>query len=90
LGTYSYVSNSPTAQIVAVQAGFGIGILSHRWAAMAGKWIRVLPDYNAAAIDLWLFTHEELRHSARIRSTYDYIAERARADADLFERGARE
>jgi DNA-binding transcriptional LysR family regulator len=90
LGTYSYVSNSPTAQIVAVQAGFGIGILSHRWAAMAGKLIRVLPDYNAAAIDLWLVTHEELRHSARIRTTYDYIAERARADADLFERGARE
>ncbi len=89
LGTYSYVSNSPTAQIVAVQAGFGIGILSHRWAAMAGKLIRVLPDYNAAAIDLWLVTHEELRHSARIRATYDYIAERARADADLFERGAR-
>jgi|TARA_B110000503_G_scaffold20552_1_gene30928 DNA-binding transcriptional LysR family regulator len=56
---------------------------------MAGKLIRVLPDYNAAAIDLWLVSHKELGHSARIRTTYDYIDQRARADADLFERGAR-
>lgn len=87
-GHYTYVSNSPTAQVVAVQAGFGIGILSHRWASMAGKLVRVLPDYNAAAIDLWLVTHEELRHSARIRTTFDFIAERALADAELFEQGA--
>lgn len=88
-GNYTYVSNSPTAQLVAVQAGFGIAVLSHRWASMAGKLIRVLPDYTAAAIDLWLVTHEELRHSARIRTTFDFIAERALADAELFERGAR-
>jgi DNA-binding transcriptional LysR family regulator len=88
-GKYTYVSNSPTAQMVAVQAGFGIGMLSHRWAAMAGKLVRVLPDFNAAEIDLWLVTHEELRHSARIRATFDFIAERALADAELFERGTR-
>jgi DNA-binding transcriptional LysR family regulator len=56
---------------------------------MAGRLIRVLPEYSAASIDLWLVTHEELRHSARIRTTFDFIAERAQADADLFERGAR-
>lgn len=88
-GNYTYVSNSPTAQVVAVQAGFGIGVLSHRWAAMAGKLVRVLPQYNAAEIDLWLVTHEELRHSARIRATFDFIAERALADAELFEQGSR-
>ncbi|MCB1705914.1 MAG: LysR family transcriptional regulator [Halioglobus sp.] len=88
-GTYTYVSNSPTAQMVAVQAGFGIGVLSHRWASMAGKLVRVLPDYNAAAIDLWLVTHEELRYSARIRTVFDFIAERALADAQLFEHGSR-
>jgi len=88
-GNYVYVSNSATAQLAAVQAGFGIGVLSHRWAAIAGKLVRVLPDYNAAEMDLWLVTHEQLRHSARIRATFDFIAERLRADAELFERGTR-
>lgn len=88
-GNYVYLSNSPAAQLAAVQAGFGIGILSHRWAGIAGQLTRVLPDYTAAALDLWLVTHEELRYSARIRAVFDFIAERALADAPLFERGTR-
>ncbi len=88
-GNYVYLSNSPAAQLAAVQAGFGIGIVSHRWAAIAGKLTRVLPDYSAATIDLWLVTHEELRYSARIRAVFDFIAERALADKDLFELGTR-
>ncbi|MDZ7785175.1 MAG: LysR substrate-binding domain-containing protein [Halioglobus sp.] len=86
-GTYVYISNSPAAQMAAVRAGFGIGVLSHRWAALSGDLTRLLPDYNAAELDLWLVTHEELRHSARIRATYDYIAERMLADASLFQHG---
>jgi len=88
-GNFVYLSNSSAAQLSAVQAGFGIGVLSHRWAAIAGKLTRVLPDYTAAAIDLWLVTHEELRHSARIRAVFDFIADRALADKDLFELGSR-
>lgn len=88
-GNFVYLSNSSAAQLSAVQAGFGIGVLSHRWAAIAGKLTRVLPDYTAAAIDLWLVTHEELRHSARIRAVFDFIADRALADRDLFELGSR-
>lgn len=86
-GTYAYLSNSPAAQMAAVRAGFGVGVLSHRWAALSGDLTRLLPDYNAAEIDLWLVTHEELRHSARIRAIYDYIAERMLADASLFQYG---
>jgi DNA-binding transcriptional LysR family regulator len=88
-GKLVYLTNSPTAQLSAVQAGFGIGILSHRWASVAGRLTHVLPDYTAAALDLWLVTHEELRHSARIRAVFDFIAERALADAPLFEWGPR-
>lgn len=84
---YVYVSNSPAAQLAAVQAGFGIGVLSHRWAAMVGGLIRVLPDYSVNEVDLWLVTHEELRYSARIRAVSDFIAERVIRDARLFELG---
>jgi DNA-binding transcriptional LysR family regulator len=86
-GNYVYLTNSPAAQLSAVQSGFGIGVLSHRWAAMAGNLTRLLPDYTAAKIELWLVTHEELRHSARIRAVSDFIAERVLADAILFESG---
>ena len=87
-GHYVYQSNSPAAQIAAVQAGFGIGILSHRWAAMVPGLQRVLPEYTAAEVELWLVTHEELRHSARIRAVSDFIAERIIADEALFARGS--
>ncbi|MCB1843650.1 MAG: LysR family transcriptional regulator [Halioglobus sp.] len=87
-GTYVYLTNSPAAQMSAVRAGFGIGVLSHRWAAMTGDLVRVFPDYSPASIDLWLVTHEELRFSARIRALYDFIAERVIDDKTLFERGA--
>lgn len=89
-GTLVYLSNSSSAQLSAVQWGLGIGILSHRWAGIAGRLTRVLPEYSAAEVDLWLVTHEELRHSARIRAVFDFIAERAQADAELFERGTRD
>ncbi|MGI9284934.1 MAG: LysR family transcriptional regulator [Pseudomonadales bacterium] len=86
-GHYVYLTNSPAAQIGAVRAGFGIGVLSHRWAAMVPSLQRVLPDYTPAEVDLWLVTHEELRHSARIRAVSDFIAERIIADAELFATG---
>jgi len=88
-GNYTYLTNSPTAQMAAVRAGFGIGPLSHRWVAMNGDLVRVIPDYTATTLELWLVSHEELRHSARIRTVSDFIAERILADADLFETGQR-
>ena len=88
-GNYVYLSNSPAAQMAAVQAGFGIGELSHRWVGMRGGLTRVLPDYTAREIDLWLVSHEELRYSARIRALSDFIADRLVADRAQFESGTR-
>jgi DNA-binding transcriptional LysR family regulator len=79
-----YVTNSPAAQLSAVRAGFGIGVLSHRWAAMQPALKRVLEDYEPMQVELWLVSHEDLRHSARIRALSDFIAERVIADAELF------
>ena len=70
-----------------MQAGLGLGAISNRWAAIAGDLVRVLPNYIAAEIGLWLVTHEELRHSARMRVIFDFIAERVIADRALFEKG---
>ncbi len=80
-------TNSPAAQLRAVGSGIGIGVLSHRWASQEPDLLRVLPEVGAAAIDLWLVTHEDLRHSARIRAVADHIAAAARRDEALFEHG---
>lgn len=82
-------TNSPAAQIRAVEEGIGLGVLSHRWAAIRPELIRVLPDLEPATLELWLVTHEDLRHSARIRAVADHIAAAARADEDLFLTGKR-
>ena len=79
-----YFTNSPAAQFSAVRAGFGIGVLSHRWASMQPALKRVLEDYMPMEVELWLVSHEELRNSARIRAVSDFIAERVIADAGLF------
>lgn len=82
-------TNSPAAQLCAVRSGIGVGAVSHRWASQEANLRRLLPDIDAASIDLWLVTHEDLRHSARIRAVADHIAEAARRDAGLFEDGRR-
>ncbi len=84
---FSYVTNSPAAQIIAVRAGFGIGVVSHRWAAMTPGLVRLLPDLSLMEVDMWLVTHEELRYSARIRAVSEFIAEQVLNDAELFTHG---
>ena len=86
-GNYVYVTNSPAAQLAAVEAGFGIGAMSHRWVAMRNSLVPVLPDFEVAELELWLVSHEELRYSARIKAVSDFIAERFQRDRHLFEMG---
>ena len=83
-------TNSPAAQICAVRSGIGLGVLSHRWASQESNLVRVLPDFEAASIDLWLVTHEDLRYSARIRAVADHISEAARRDEALSAKGLNE
>ncbi|MFK7831007.1 MAG: LysR family transcriptional regulator [Congregibacter sp.] len=82
-------TNSPAAQLIAVREGMGVGVISHRWASRIPGLQRLIPDFDATTIDLWLVTHEDLRYSARIRAVADHIADAARTDAANFERGER-
>ena len=81
-------TDSPAAQLRAVQEGMGLAVLSHRWASKHPDLCRVLPEVAAATYSLWLVTHEDLRHSARIRAVADHIAAAAERDASLFAHGS--
>ncbi len=74
-------TNSPAAQIESVRRGLGIGVLSHRWAANYPDLRNLLPEISVQQGELWLVTHEDLRHSARIKAVADHIAEYARQSA---------
>ncbi len=70
-------TNSPAAQLEGARQGLGLGLLSHRWATLYPELQRLLPDISVMQMELWLVTHEDLRHSARIRAVADHIAEAA-------------
>ena len=59
----------------AALAGFGIGFapagVAEQWPEMR----RVLPETMTTKMPVWLTTHRELRHSARIRLVFDALAE---------------
>lgn len=84
---FAVVSNSMAAQMSAIRSGYGIGIASHRWAAMYPEPVNLFPGQNVGSADLWIVTHEELRHSARIRAVFDYLSEHIRTAAETFETG---
>ena len=37
------------------------------------------------AVDLWLLTHEDLRHTARVRALSDWLTDSLGRERDLFE-----
>lgn len=80
-------TNSPSAHIGATSAGLGIGLHSHRWASSFPNLVRVLPDINLDKVGVWIVSHEDLRHSARIRAVFDFLSERITAQRMLFEEG---
>lgn len=80
-------TNSPAAQIAAVRAGLGIAVISHRWASTYPELVPLLPALEVASLELWLVSHSDLRHSARMRAVADYIIEAARKDESLFAGG---
>lgn len=85
-GRYVLTTNSPAAQISAARAGYGVAVLSHRWVTMqGGLLVALLPGRNIHETTLWLVTHEELRHSARIRAVSDFLTERVLANKEQFE-----
>lgn len=66
------------AQIAAVKAGIGIGILHQGMAATMDHISRVLPEIALPALDLWIVSHADVRHNTRIRLLVDFLAKTMR------------
>lgn len=82
----TFRSNYRMAQVEAVRAGLGIGVLPH----YAAKGLAPVPDTLLAASpamtrELWLLVHRDLKDAPRFRAVIDFLVERMARDRELFE-----
>ena len=71
----AYRSNSVANQFAAVRAGLGLGALPCYLGDPEPALVRLLPPQEEIRADLWLLTHRDLRHAARITALMDFLAE---------------
>jgi len=78
-------SSSVMPMFTAAVAGVGLCPLPCWMGDSEPQLIQVFPPLRENASELWLLTHRDLRHTARIRAFMDYIGETVSADRALFE-----
>ena len=66
-------TDSDLAQLAAVRAGLGIGVIQVPLAARDPALVRLIADQFEHRLECWVVTHEDLRATARIRATYAQI-----------------
>lgn len=71
----AFTSNSLTAQMVAMVAGIGIGVLPDYLARTQASLVKLPVDTSALARELWLIYHRDLRGSHRVQAVRQFIEE---------------
>lgn len=66
-------SNSVACAVRLTKAGLGLALLPCAIADLKPDLIRVAELPDAYGLDLWLLTHEDLRHTARIRAVMEFL-----------------
>lgn len=82
----SFKANSPASHVKGLEAGFGVGVTSHRLARRSPELERILPDFHSS-LDLWIVAHETVRRSARVRAAFDHIVDCMSVDTAYFSTG---
>ncbi|MEN5083204.1 LysR family transcriptional regulator [Bosea sp. TWI1241] len=76
-------SSSVIAQMNAVAAGAGIGVIHHFMAQGDPRLVRVLPETVSIERSFWLLVHADLKEVARVRAVVDFIVREAKAARPL-------
>jgi DNA-binding transcriptional LysR family regulator len=84
-----YTVNTVLGLAEAVEAGIGIGHLPCFIADVRPALVRLAPPDARFAGDLWLLTHPDLRHAARVRVFLDFLAGEIARRRQLIEGGAK-
>jgi DNA-binding transcriptional LysR family regulator len=78
-----FSANSLQAHLMAIRAGFGIGITSRVLAREHPELVPVLPDLTPPMPEVWLLYHADLKGAARVRAALDFLIEEIQADPDM-------
>ena len=76
---FAFRTDHPIASWELLRAGAGIGFVQVAIAERDPGLVRILPGLDIKPLPYWLCSHRELRHSARVRRVYDFLAERLSA-----------
>lgn len=76
---------STMVQLAAAKSGMGLAMLPCYLGDTEPTLRRTLPHRPVPDRDVWLLTHEDLRHTARVRRFLDFIADAILAKRDLME-----
>jgi DNA-binding transcriptional LysR family regulator len=68
--------DSVTGLLAAVRSGIGLAALPSFVADLDPDLLCCLPPLPGKEMDIWLLTHERLRHSPPVRIVLDFLAER--------------
>jgi len=66
-------TDSHPAQLAAVRAGLGIGVVQVPVAEH--ELLRILPEVTVGYLDTWVVAHEDLRHSPSIDTVFRYLVD---------------
>lgn len=86
MGKAVFCSNNLTAHHHAVQAGYGIGMLSFGVINSDISLVRLFPEIERVE-DLWVVAHEDLKKSARVRAAFDFLIDALQRDHAHFRYG---
>lgn len=70
-----FTSNSLNTTYEAINQGLGIGIMPNIAAVKYPDIEYLLTEDNFMEFEVWLVTHADIQHNARIRALYDFLAE---------------
>lgn len=74
-----------TGILAAVRLGVGCAALPCLVAELDDTLVRCLPATNNGGMEVWLLTHERLRHTPRVRTVLDFLADRLQRHAHAVE-----
>ena len=82
-----YRTDSLVNQLVAARAGIGLAVLPCYLGDPEPGLARALPDgpVPALARELWIVTHQDLRHTSRVRAFFDAVVDGVGSDRALIE-----
>ena len=77
--------STSTGLLSGVRSGFGLAVLPCVIADGDSDLIRCLPPVDGHGRDMWLLTHDRVRHTPRVRLTIDFLYERLSAHVRMLE-----